>query len=321
MTAQPPQRGTFETVGECLQRYTSTGTYYARVRHRGKLILKSLKTSDRALAKRKLADFRRDLEKIDPRAGKVTVAELADRYRDSQRHLAKNTQAKKDTITTRIKKEWPGGSDVQVREVRESDVRIWLARQRGIPDDKGEADGANTSKPRMGKASYNDYVEYVRDMFRLAVSDKMIVESPAAHIKQLKRDKPIRAVPTCDQFQAIVESIRQQRLHAECEDSADFVEFVGTAGLGNAEAANLRWGDIDWAKDKIRVYRHKTDVGFVIPIFPTLRPLLERLRGDGGQPHDARVFKIQSAKKSLAAACKRRVSALHAPGVPPDVHY
>ena len=81
MTTTQVQRGTFETVGETLLRYTSTGTYYARVRHGGKLFRQSLKTSDRALAKRRLAAFEKSLEKIAPNAGRVTVAELADRYR------------------------------------------------------------------------------------------------------------------------------------------------------------------------------------------------------------------------------------------------
>lgn len=289
MKATPAPRGTFEKVGECFYRYSSTGTYYAVLRHRGKLIRKSLETPDRPLAKRRLADFRRSLEKVDPKAGRVTVAELADRYRETQRHLAPKTQKKKDTITARVKADWPDGSDTYVRDVRESHISIWLGLQ----------------KARMSKASYNDYVEYVRAMFRLAVADKIIADSPAANVKQLKRDKPIRETPTWEEFQSIVESIRNQRLHAECEDSADFVEFLGLAGLGNAEAAGLTWGDVDFAKGKIRVYRHKTDQGFVIPIYPQLRPLLERLRGDTQPAPGVRVFKIGDAKKSLAGACQR----------------
>jgi hypothetical protein len=48
MPTTPAERGTFEKVGECFYRYSSTGTYYAVLRHRGKLIRKGLETSDRA---------------------------------------------------------------------------------------------------------------------------------------------------------------------------------------------------------------------------------------------------------------------------------
>lgn len=289
MKATPAQRGTYEKVGECLYRYSSTGTYYAVLRHAGKLIRRSLQTDDRALAKRRLADFRQTLERIDPRSGRVTVGELADRYMETIGHLAEKTRRSRATITKRIRSDWPGGASALVRDVRESHVRAWLSVQ----------------AKRMGKASYNAYVEQIRAVFRLAVADKIIAESPAAAIKQVKRDKPIRNTPTLEEFQAIVASIRAQQLHAEAEDSANFVEFLGLAGLGNAEAASLTWGDVDWKRGKIRVYRHKTDQGFMIPIYPQLRPLLERLRGERKPLPDEKVFRIESAKKSLAAACKR----------------
>lgn len=289
MKTTPAQRGQFEKVGECLYRYSSTGTYYAVLKHSGKLIRRSLQTDDRALAKRRLADFRQTLERIDPKAGRVTVAELADRFMSTIGHLAEKTRRSKVTITNRIKSDWPGGSSLLVREVRESHVRAWLS----------------TQAERMGKAGYNAYVEHVRAIFRLAVADRIIADSPAASIKQLKRDKPIRNTPSWEEFLAIVESVRAQRLHAECEDSADFIEFLGLAGLGNAEAASLKWGDIDWLKGKITLYRHKTDQGFMIPIYPQLRPMLERLRGDRQLPPDEKVFKISDAKKSLSAACQR----------------
>jgi integrase len=52
-----------------------------------------------------------------------------------------------------------------------------------------------------------------------------------------------------------------------------------------------------------RLFRHKTSTDFAIPIFPQLRPLLERL-GEG-KAHDAHVFKISDAKKALTGACRR----------------
>jgi len=129
MNASPAKRGDFEKVGECLYRYSSTGTYYAVLRHAGKLIRRSLQTDDRALAKRRLADFRQTLERIDPRAGRISVAEMADRYMETIGHLADKTRRSKVTITKRIKSDWPGGSSVLVRDVRESHVRAWLSAQ------------------------------------------------------------------------------------------------------------------------------------------------------------------------------------------------
>jgi len=108
---------------------------------------------------------------------------------------------------------------------------------------------------------------------------------------------------TFEQFKAIVADVRAQLLNADAWDSADFLEFLGLAGLGQAEAGSLTPADIDLAAGQIITYRHKTSTGFAIPIFPQVRPLLERLYE--GKAHDERVFKILDAKKALTGACRR----------------
>src|SRR5437588_270281 len=64
--------GSFQKVGECLYRY-SNGVYYGRIRVEGKEIKRSLQTTDRELARRKLADFRKEQRQIDRSAGKLTL--------------------------------------------------------------------------------------------------------------------------------------------------------------------------------------------------------------------------------------------------------
>jgi len=74
MKAQPTNGG-FEKVGECLYRYSSTGGYYARIKTVGKEIRRSLVTTDRDPAKRRLAKLKDDLLKIDPAKGRITLVE------------------------------------------------------------------------------------------------------------------------------------------------------------------------------------------------------------------------------------------------------
>jgi integrase len=139
----------------------------------------------------------------------------------------------------------------------------------------------------------------------MAVGDGIIASSPATNLKKVKTDKPIRKTPTFEQFQAIVESIRSQQFNGhDADESADFVEFLGLAGLGQGEASALRWDDIDWEREQITTFRHKTKSGFAIPLYPQLRPLLER-RHSQSTPGVDHVFRIKNAKKAIAAACKR----------------
>jgi hypothetical protein len=62
-------------------------------------------------------------------------------------------------------------------------------------------------------------------------------ESPAGHLKYIKRQKPIRLTPTWEQFKAIVADVRSQQFNADAQDSGDFLEAMGLLGLGQAELA------------------------------------------------------------------------------------
>ena len=279
----------FEKVGECLYRYTPTGMYYARIRRGKSELRQSLQTTDRALAKRRLRDKLDNLARVNLTGGKCSLAEMCDRYLATVQNQKPKTLRRKTDIAARMKADFPGGAAVAITKVEASKVSAWLA---GYP---------------FGAASFNLYLEFARAVFSLAVHDKILPSSPIDHLKGKRPAKPIRSTPTAEEFAAIVASIRAQVFNADAQDSADFVEFVGLAGLGQAEAGALRWGDIDWQKGHLTTFRHKTSKGFTVPLFPQLRPMLERLREDrGGSPAgDELVFRIKSAKNALLAACKR----------------
>jgi integrase len=137
----------------------------------------------------------------------------------------------------------------------------------------------------------------------MAVRDRVLIESPAANLKYRKRKKPIRRTPTYEQFKAIIADVRAQSFNREAEDSGDFLEFLGLAGLGQAEAAGIKREHVDLESERIIIYRHKTDTGFVIPIYPQVLALVERLCE--GRKHHEHLFTVRQARKALANACKR----------------
>ena len=69
--------------GVALYYYHPTGAYFARVRFGGKLYRRSLGTGDYELARRKLAEFNRDLERTDASNGKTSFATVLDAYADT----------------------------------------------------------------------------------------------------------------------------------------------------------------------------------------------------------------------------------------------
>jgi integrase len=145
----------------------------------------------------------------------------------------------------------------------------------------------------------------IKEILRSAVADEIIAYSPAVNIKAVKLDTPLRKTPSFDEFKAIVASIREQQYSDTAQESADFVEFLGRAGLGTAEAAALTWGDIDWQRNRVTTFRHKTKTGFAVPLYPQLRPLLERRFAASSGAPDEKVFTVRKANNAVASACAR----------------
>jgi integrase len=282
---QTDKTSAFQKVGPCLYRYKD-GTYYARFKSGGKEIRCSLRTTDRKLAERNLSEKKKQQSQIDPAKSKMTLAELCDTYLETVQHQKPKTVERKAYIVKRIKEDWPGGSRVQVSKIKPTDINLWLARY------------------KFGPVSRNLHLACIKEILAMAIGDGIIVYSPAANLKKVKTDKPIRKTPTLEQFQTIVESIRSQIFNGhDADESADFVEFLGLAGLGQAEASTLEWPDVSFEREQITTFRHKTKSGFAIPLYPQLRPLLEKRYAQ--RAGDGRVFKINDAKRAIAAACKR----------------
>jgi integrase len=259
--------------------------YYARIKRRGKESKRSLRTTDRALAQRRLRDLRDEQQQVDPSRGNLTLAQLCDRWLTTKRNAKPKTLEQKTYVAQQIKTRWPGGATQRVRDIAASQADLFLAQF------------------NFGPSSLNALVTVLRELFEFAVRDNCIAKSPCAHLKFRKREKPIRLAPTYEQFKAIIADVRAQPFNADAQDSADFLEFLGLAGLGQAEAGSLTRADIDFDAGRLITFRHKTSTGFAIPIFPQLQPLLERLCE--GKSNGDHIFKLRDAKKALAGACRR----------------
>ena len=274
-------------VAPCLYKYQSSGVYFAHVRAQGKLHRKSLQTNDRKLADRRLVDFRRRISRIDSALGKITLAEMSDLYLQTIEHRSESTKKGRRGIIARLKKTFHGADALPLGEIKPSQLEAWLAKQAG----------------RLSASHYNTFVTTLRDIFSLAVRDRYIADSPCVDLKYRKREKAIRLTPSFEEFNAIVADIREQPFNADAKDSGNFVEFIGLAGVGQAEASSITAKDVNFKTGQLHLFRHKTRQAFTIPIYPQVRPLLKRLC-KGLKPDD-KVFPISSAKKAIAGACSR----------------
>ena len=77
-----PKAAQFQKVAECLYRHTSSTAYYGLVKRAGKQYRRSLKTVDRNLAERILADFRQKVGRLGHVKGwrDVTFADVGKQW-------------------------------------------------------------------------------------------------------------------------------------------------------------------------------------------------------------------------------------------------
>ncbi|MEI7731140.1 MAG: tyrosine-type recombinase/integrase [Verrucomicrobiota bacterium] len=284
----------------CLYRHSVNNTYYAIKKHGGKRKEHSLDTTDRKSAERRLKDWIANLDKVDAQAEKTTLEQLLEKFIKGRLGKSKKTTDTERSIIKNFKATWGNGLGIQVSRVQPSMLNEWLAKQ----------------ETRLKDSSYNRYALFLKQLFDLAYNDKMIPESPFSRVdKPWKRVEDVkRIVPTDEQFRAIVDNIRAEKRNVKAEESANFVEFLGLAGLGQAEARSLTWGDIDWIKEKISVRRRKTGALFYPPIYPQLKPFLQNLLAketakaapqQTALPPNTPLFTISDARKSLTNACNR----------------
>src|SRR5260370_23982490 len=113
--------------GSGVYRYNPTSQYFARVRFHGKLYRKKLDTTDYELAKRKLADFKRDLERTDATKGNTSFAKVLDDY-SATLGGADSTKAHKRVIIDKLKATWFGIDTLPLRTITPSQLTARLAK-------------------------------------------------------------------------------------------------------------------------------------------------------------------------------------------------
>jgi integrase len=277
----------------CLYRHGVNQTYYGIKKTRGKRKEHSLETAERKLAERRLKEWIDGLDRIDAEAEKTTLAQLLDKFQMARRGMSKSTIDTERGMINKLETTWKYGINIQVSQIKPSMLDEWLAQH----------------ERQLKNSSYNRYTLFLKQLLEIATSDKMIFESPVDRLKKgwKRPQKPIRNVPTQDQFHAIVASIRSQRLNLDAEESSDFIEFLGLAGLGQAEASSITIEDIDWEQNRMRTRRRKTDQLFYVPIYPHLKVLPEKLckKASASNPRSQKIFSIKDARKALTNACER----------------
>jgi integrase len=294
--AASDQQPDYAKVAENLYRRTSTGMYYALVKRGRKQFRRSLKTTDRSLANRKLADLRKKIAKLTlTDTGSTNFEAVAKSWMDSKRHALKPATISRREVC--IKGLTPYLNPVPIRNISSAQCEKWLERRGN----------------KLSPSSFVQELDTLKLILDHAVSKGLLLDNPAQTIQRRKVVSEKIAVPSREQFQQIITAIRDADgefgTQGKGSDGADLVELLAYSGCRLNEAINIRWADVDLEHGRLVVTGGETGTKNhetrTVPITSALRELLLRLKVQrkNVQPSDA-VSQIKDAKKCLQTACR-----------------
>ncbi len=287
-----------------LIRYVPSRTYFARIRVQGKLIVKSLKTDSVAVAKLRLGDLEKDeRHNAEHRAsvatGKMAFGDCLKLHRERLQAEPNFKPKTKEYYEYRLKallKSWPGLKQQDVRKITKSDCLDWAAKFR----------------PGVSPSSFNHTIVLLRHVFEIGVEAGARYDNPARFIKASAARPTQLRLPEPDQFAAFVKEVESDG-KGYCRHSANLVRFLAYGGFRIHEARNIKWGDVDFKRQKI-VVRGDAETGLKgrvagevreVPMIPDMREFLERLRQDRpDEPDDAPVMRVRECQKAIDRAAK-----------------
>jgi integrase len=303
-------------AGENLYRAETSGIYYALFKRDGKQIRRSLKTTDKDLARRKLAELRNQVNRLTADDAKslpfaeydrdkpdVLIGGLAKRWLDMAGTTLKPSSRLRRECA--IKQLAPHFRGVTVRNVRRQHVENWAMAH---------------SKSGRSPRDHNITRDTLRLILEYAVEHGMLLDNPARSLKRRKEGKKTLLIPTVDQFRAILAQMRSTEGKRDGEQSANLIEFLALSGCRIAEATAMTWGDVNFELQCFTVTGGATGTknheARTVPLFPSLQAFLLRLRDNlpALPKPDAPLFEVASGRKSLDNACKKL-------GLPPYHHH
>ena len=285
-----------------LIRYKSSGKYFARLRVRGKLIRRGLKTTSLTVAKLRLSDLEKgERQKAEHQTavadGNMTFGAALAIYRqrlNANAALKPRSKVYREERIAAMLKSWAELERKDVRKISKQECLTWAA---------GFAEKAAPS-------NFNNTIGTLRLILEIGVEAGAIYDNPARFIKRLRvRPKKLQ-LPSHTQFLALVEAIEKSDggWNHRC---ANLVRFLAFGGFRKSEAANINWADCDFEKGEI-IVRGDPETGTKnwdirrVPMIPDMRQLLENLRSErSDELPTSSVMQVGECQGAINSACEK----------------
>jgi hypothetical protein len=207
-------------VAPGIYRIDATGNHVALIKKNGEQFYEDLDTNSLSEAKRKTLQFRRDLERLKHDARNMRLADLVEKFKVSIQNQAAETKVGKNGVLKKLQITWK--DNPKVSEILPSQCVAFL-------------------ETYPGQSRHRQALNVLREMFNIAIDDGAITDNPTAKLKQRRKVRTQKLIPTAEQAAKIIETVRERRGGEQTKESGDFVEAIRLFGLGQAEIAPMGW--------------------------------------------------------------------------------
>src|SRR5476649_2074590 len=289
-----------------LIRYVPSGTYFARMKVKGKLIRRSLKTKTLSVAKLRLSDFEKGEQTKATRStallqGKMSFGDAVAAYtrqRKNDPNIKSGTVEYDDYRIKALLESWPELEKMDVSKITDSNCKSWSEK----------------NAKKSSSSSHNHTVGILRRIFKIAIEAGARYDNPALAATWVKEHtkKQIK-LPESGQLEMLVKEIENSG-SGFAKPAAELVQFLAYGGFRKSEAANVTWADCDFKRGKI-ILRGDPDTGLKrrragefreVPMISEMRKLLEQIQAKRpDEPQTEKVMRVFECKKSITTACKK----------------
>ena len=288
VTAQNP---VFKNVAENLYRHSKSGRYYAFFKRGGKQIRRSLKTNDKELAQRKLADLRVNVAKLatDAEIRKITFPELSERWLNKQKTTLKPSSYGR--VNNCVDGLAPFFKEIPFRNIAAKHCENWAIKRGG----------------KISASSYKQERRVLVALFKYAIRLGVVLDNIAEDLEHRKVESKKVEIPTQKQFEKLIQTMRNADPRGK--PGCNLVELLAYSGMRLNEGVNLLWGDVDFDRGCFKVTGGekgtKNHEERTVPLFPAMRELLERIKGDSTAASSDEIIPINDARTMIRNACKK----------------
>ncbi len=289
-----------------LVRNLSSGKYFARFRHNGKLIWRGLDTDVLSVAAQRLPDKIKEVKDeralldsgSDPKLTFEAATKIYQERVQASPDFKPRTKAYHDEQLTALFKTWPDLKAKPIRDITKIECLEWRNRYTAA----------------YSASSFNHTLGIVRAIFEIGVEAGARRDNPAK-AKEMKRlrvtSKRLR-LPEPNQFEKFVKEIENGG-SGFSKPCAELVQFLAFGGFRISEAKHITWADCDFKRGQMTVNgdpktglkgRHVGEYREV-PMIPEMRQLLESMRTERpDEPLTAKVTRVSECQKSMDRAAK-----------------